>query len=178
MQNGSGRAGRFEISPTRPMRYGSGAIPSLTVSGPRRKAGYSSPRRRSQTARKRISARLIEADHDRRRRLGIFRFFIIDGAARGLSFVKCHDGAALLCRLPMRRPLVSVVKKSRQNRKSGAGMKYLVSFSSDLVLKFQTRIGILPSSLRSNLTSDQNSLFDFAAKILNSNCNSFIKICR
>lgn len=45
-----------------------------------------------------------------------FRFFIIDGAARGLSFIKCRDGAALLCRLPMRRPLVSVVKKSRQNR--------------------------------------------------------------
>ena len=63
-----------------------------------------------------ISVRLIEADHDRRRRLGIFRFFIIDGAARGLSFVKCRDGAALLCRLPMRRPLVSVVKKSRRNR--------------------------------------------------------------
>ena len=71
---------------------------------------------------------LFEADHDRKRRLGIFRFFIIDGAARGLSFVKCRDGAALLCRLPMRRSLASVVKKSRQNCKSGAVMKYLVSF--------------------------------------------------
>ena len=127
MQNGSSCAGRLKISRTRPMRYGSGAIPGRTVPGPRRK-GCSSPRRRSKTARKRISARLFEADHDRRRRLGIFVFFIIGSAICGLSFAKCRNGAALLCRLPVRCPLASVVKSRAEIGKSG--VEIIFSFIS------------------------------------------------
>ncbi len=103
-----------------------------------------------------ISVRLIEADHDHKRRLGIFAFFIIGSAICGLSFVKCRDGAALLCRLPMRRSLASVVKKSRQNRKSGAVMKYLVSFP--------LRFGFKISNLNWNFAFFFTAKFSFRSK--------------